>query len=48
MADSSSDGEVDLLLSRMKSATSPLRKMLQELHSRYLPLTEGKVADYIP
>ncbi|MCE9548488.1 MAG: glutaminase A [Planctomycetia bacterium] len=32
----------------MKSATAPLRGTLQELHARFAPLTEGKVADYIP
>lgn len=40
--------DLDLLLGRMKSAASPLRTTLQELHARYAPLSDGKVADYIP
>ncbi|MEW5977063.1 MAG: glutaminase A [Acidobacteriota bacterium] len=32
----------------MKSAASPARQILRELHARYQPLTEGRVADYIP
>jgi glutaminase len=44
----SSDGELDLLLGKMKAAASPLREVLRELHERYAPLDDGKVADYIP
>lgn len=40
--------EIDLLLGRMKSAASPLREILRELHSRLSANDEGKVADYIP
>jgi glutaminase len=45
---SSSDGETDLLLSRMKSAVAPLRETLRKLHERYAAVDDGKVADYIP
>jgi glutaminase len=40
--------EVDLLIGKMKSAAAPLRDVLRDLHARYAPLDEGKVADYIP
>lgn len=48
MAELTNNGEIDLLLGRMKSAAAPMRGILQELHARYAPVTEGKVADYIP
>jgi glutaminase len=44
----SDDGELDLLLGKMKSAASPLREVLREIHARYAGLNDGKVADYIP
>jgi glutaminase len=44
----SSDGELDLLLGKMKAAAAPLRDVLRELHARYAPNAEGRVADYIP
>jgi glutaminase len=39
---------LDVLLNKMKSAASPLRDVLRELHSRYLAVNEGAVASYIP
>jgi glutaminase len=42
------DGELDLLLGKMKSAASPLRDVLREIHARYANVNDGKVADYIP
>ena len=47
VADSSAD-ELDLLLGRMKSATSPLRETLRQLHAKLAENHEGTVADYIP
>jgi glutaminase len=44
----SSDGELDLLLGKMKAAASPLRDVLRDLYDRYAPVCDGKVADYIP
>src|SRR3954465_3792923 len=40
--------ELDLLIGKMKTAAAPLRDVLRDLHARYAPLDEGKVADYIP
>ena len=48
MANSSDDGEIDLLLGRMKVAASPLREVLRDLHARHAGNNDGKVADYIP
>lgn len=48
MPATTSDNEVDLLIGKMKTAAAPLREVLRELHARYAPLDEGKVADYIP
>ncbi len=36
------------LINRMKSAVAPLRDTLRELHAKYQPNMDGKVADYIP
>jgi glutaminase len=44
----SDDGELDLLLGKMKSAAAPLREVLRELHTRLASINDGKVADYIP
>lgn len=44
----SDDGELDLLLGKMKSAASPLRDVLREIHARYADVNDGKVANYIP
>ena len=35
MTTTTSDGELDLLLGKMKSAAAPLRDVLRELHARY-------------
>lgn len=43
-----SSSHLDALLSKMKSAASPLRSTLQALHASYKTLDEGRVADYIP
>lgn len=43
-----SSNEIDLLLGRMKSAASPLRETLRDLHRRLQANMEGKIADYIP
>ena len=42
------DHELDLLVSRMKSAAAPMRELLREIHARYAANDEGEVADYIP
>ena len=47
MSDSSSS-HLDALLTKMKSAASPLRDTLQELHARYKHENDGEVANYIP
>ena len=39
---------LDALLSKMKSAASPLRETLLELHARFAANMDGQVADYIP
>lgn len=43
-----STSHLDALLSRMKSAASPLRETLRELHASIASVQEGSVADYIP
>ena len=48
MPAASDNNELDLLLGKLKSAASPLREVLRELHARYAPVDEGKIADYIP
>jgi glutaminase len=45
---SSSDGELDLLVGRMKAAAAPLREVLRDLHGRIAQEREGRIADYIP
>lgn len=40
--------DLDALVNKMKSAAAPLRTVLRELYDKYLPLRDGKVADYIP
>lgn len=40
--------DVDALIAKMKSASSPLRSVLLEMHAKYQPVTEGEVATYIP
>lgn len=48
MSAPANDNELDLLLGKMKTAAAPLREVLRDLHARYAPLDEGKVANYIP
>ena len=48
MADDLDRDEVSALVGRYRAVVSPLRAFLKELHSRYQPLREGKIADYIP
>ncbi len=43
-----SDPYLDALLGKMKSAASPLRQVLLEIHSKVQANDAGKVADYIP
>ncbi len=44
----SDDQELDFLVGRMRSAVSPFRDVLRELHAKFSSNHEGKVADYIP
>lgn len=44
----STPDEMGLLLGRMKSAASPIREVLRDLHRRLSENQAGKVADYIP
>lgn len=44
----SATSDIDKLLGRMKSAASPLRDILRDLHARLAVNDEGRVADYIP
>lgn len=39
---------LDALISKMKSAASPFRDVLKELHAKFSGNDDGKVADYIP
>jgi glutaminase len=43
-----STSHLDALLTRMKSAASPLRETMLELHSRIRSIDDGAVANYIP
>jgi glutaminase len=43
-----SDLHLDALLTKMKSAASPLRDTLRELHARFKEVNDGCVASYIP
>ena len=40
--------DLDSLMTRVRSAASPARQVLQDLHARYKSVAEGTVADYIP
>ena len=42
------DTYLDDLLGRMKSAASPLRETLREIHEQLREIDDGSVADYIP
>lgn len=44
----SGDDEVSRLVGQYRAVTSPLRAFLRELHAKYQPLCDGKLADYIP
>ncbi len=48
MTTKASNDHLDALLNKMKSAASPFRETLRELHAKYQSLDEGAVADYIP
>lgn len=48
MAARTNDGELDLLLGKMKSAAAPLREVLRDMHARHAANDSGRVADYIP
>lgn len=48
MSSSRNDDEIDLLIGRMKSATSPFRAVLNSLHEKFRDNHDGSVADYIP
>ncbi len=39
---------LDALLTRLKSAASPLRETLRDLHAKFVSVDDGAVADYIP
>jgi len=43
-----SSPHLDALLSKMKSAASPLRETLRKLHAQYTSVDDGNVATYIP
>jgi glutaminase len=42
------DAQLDSLIQPFKAVASPLHQFLNHLYVKYKPLTEGKVADYIP
>ena len=44
----SNTGDLKALTDSITAATSPFRNYLSDLHQKYLPLTDGVVADYIP
>jgi glutaminase len=48
VADKAQRADLDVLLSRMKSAAAPFRATLAELHRDHRERTEGTVATYIP
>lgn len=48
MIDDKSGAALDDLIGSLKSAVAPFRATLQELHAKYAPVADGKVADYIP
>lgn len=43
-----SNDDIEALIGQMKTATSPFRRVLNSLHSKYRDNAEGHVADYIP
>jgi glutaminase len=48
MPDANPNAALDDLIGNLKSAVSPFRATLNELHAKYRGNNEGKVADYIP
>lgn len=48
MRSNSGDDDIGALVGHYRAVASPLRAYLKELHGRYAPLRDGKVADYIP
>lgn len=48
MKTDSNDGELDLLLTQMKSAAAPFRDTLRAIHTELAAEHSGQVADYIP
>jgi glutaminase len=48
MPNPSNSSQLDALINKMKSATSPFRDTIHGLHAKYKDLNDGKVADYIP
>jgi glutaminase len=42
------DDDVSALVGHYRAVASPLRAFLRDLHAKYQPLRDGKVADYIP
>lgn len=42
------NSHMDALLGKMRSAASPLRETLRDLHAKYKTVDDGRVADYIP
>ena len=42
------NSHLDELLTKMKSAASPLRDTIKDLHAKYKSLDDGSVANYIP
>jgi glutaminase len=48
MAENNSGSALDDLIGGLKSAVAPFRATLNELHTKYRGLDDGKVADYIP
>src|SRR5262245_65578751 len=48
MGRQSDDQEVSRLVGHYRAVASPLRAFLRELHAKYQPLRDGRLADYIP
>ncbi len=48
MSSEESNADVDALIGRMKTVTSPFRKTLLDLHEKYRDNFEGTIASYIP
>ncbi|MGE0606661.1 MAG: glutaminase A [Pirellulales bacterium] len=48
MSSPSSSGDLDALVTRLKSVAAPFRGTVQDLHARYRDLRDGQIATYIP